>query len=188
MELKYYLIQLFSDFDGKNVIVKKSAKSTSTIKSKTIIPSYTLLWAAGVTPVEIIKKSVFKTMKGQVIVNEFLEIPNFLGVFAIGDCSRFDESINKSYPPTAQLAEAHAKLAAYNIKQIISNNEKKKFEYNWKGQSAIIGKRSGITEVMGSKVTGFWAWFNMDKFLSIKNAKLRKKIKSLVGFEYRFVF
>ena len=48
-------------------------------------------------------------MKGQIIVNEFLEIPNFSGVFAIGDCSRFYESINKSYPPTAQLAEAHAK-------------------------------------------------------------------------------
>jgi len=175
--IKILLDTIVSDFDGKNVIVKKSAKSTSTIKSKTTIPSHTLVWAAGITPVEIIKKSVFKTMKGQIIVNEFLEIPDFPGVFAIGDCSRFDESINKSYPPTAQLAEAHAKLAAYNIKQIISNNEKKKFEYNWKGQSAIIGKRSGITEVMGSKVTGFWAWLIWINFYLSKMPNLEKRLR-----------
>ena len=175
--IKILLDTIVSSFDGKIVIVKKSAKSTSTVKSKIIIPSYTLVWAAGVTPVEIIKKSIFKTMKGQIIVNEFLEIPNFSSVFAIGDCSRFDKSINKSYPPTAQLAEAHAKLAAYNIKQIINNNEKKKFEYNWKGQSAIIGKRSGITEVMGRTVTGFLAWLIWINYYLSKMPNLEKRLR-----------
>ncbi len=77
--IKILLDTIVSSFDGKIVIVKKSAKSTSTVKSKISIPSYTLVWAAGVTPVEIINKSIFKTMKGQIIVNEFLEIPNFSG-------------------------------------------------------------------------------------------------------------
>ena len=101
------------------------------------------------TPVEIIQNSVFKIKKGKIIVNEFLEIPNYPGVFAIGDCSQFDDEVNNKFPPTAQLAEAHAKLVAYNIKQTIENKEKKKFVYNWKGQSAIIGKHYGIAEVYG---------------------------------------
>ena len=115
-------------FDGKNIIVNKLTKTTSVIKSKTTIASHTLVWTAGVTPVEIIKNSLFKTNNGQIIVNEFLEIDDFTGVFAIGDCSRFNDTRNKHYPPTAQLAEAHAKLAAYNIKQMINNKKKKKFD------------------------------------------------------------
>ena len=81
-------------------------------KSKTIISSHTLVWTAGVTPVEIIKNSLFKTKNGQIIVNKFLELDDFAGVFAIGDCSQFNEVYNKRYPTTVQLAEAHAKLAA----------------------------------------------------------------------------
>jgi len=175
--IKILLDTVVSDFDGKNIIVNKSTKATSAVKSKTIIPSYTLVWAAGITPVDIIKKSVFKTKKGRIIVNEFLELPDFFGVFAIGDCSRFDESTNKSYPPTAQLAEAHAKLVAYNIKQMVSNNEKKKFDYNWKGQSAIIGKRSGIAYVLGCKVTGFWAWLVWINYYLSKMPNLEKRLR-----------
>ena len=175
--IKILLDTVVSDFDGKNIIVNKSTKATSAVKSKTIIPSYTLVWAAGITPVDIIKKSVFKTKKGRIIVNEFLELPDFFGVFAIGDCSRFDEPTNKSYPPTAQLAEAHAKLVAYNIKQMVSNNEKKKFDYNWKGQSAIIGKRSGIAYVLGCKVTGFWAWLVWINYYLSKMPNLEKRLR-----------
>ena len=175
--VKILLDTIVSDFNGKNVIVNKSTKATSAVKQKTIIPSYTLVWAAGITPVDIIKKSIFKTKKGQIIVNKFLELPDFSGVFAIGDCSRFDESISKSYPPTAQLAEAHAKLAAYNIKQMISNDEKKKFDYNCKGQSAIIGKRSGIAYVLGSKVTGFWAWLVWINYYLSKMPNLEKRLR-----------
>ena len=147
------------------------------MKSETIISSHTLVWAAGITPVEIIKNSVFKTKKGQIITNEFLEVENFSGIFAIGDCSRFSDTINKNYPPTAQLAEAHAKLAAYNIKQMINGNDKKKFEYNWKGQSAIIGKRSGIADVMGGKVTGFLAWLIWINYYLSKMPNFEKRLR-----------
>ena len=112
-----------------------------------------------------------------IIVNEFLEIPDYPGIFAIGDCSQFDDEINNKFPPTAQLAEAHAKLAAYNIKQAIENKEKRKFEYNWKGQSAIIGKHYGIAEVMGVKITGFWAWVLWRNYYLTKMPNLEKRIR-----------
>ena len=174
--VKILLDTVVSDFDGGNVTINKSTNTTS-MKSETIILSHTLVWAAGITPVEIIKNSVFKTKKGQIITNEFLEVENFSGIFAIGDCSRFSDRINKNYPPTAQLAEAHAKLAAYNIKQMINGNEKKKFEYNWKGQSAIIGKRSGIADVMGGKVTGFLAWLIWINYYLSKMPNFEKRLR-----------
>ena len=109
--IKILLKTTVTSFDGKNVTTDKLTKPTSAIKSKTIIASHTLVWTAGVTPVEIIKNSLFKTKRGQIIVNEFLEIDDFSGVFAIGDCSQFDEVISKRYPPTAQLAEGSCKIS-----------------------------------------------------------------------------
>ena len=175
--IKILLQNTVTSFDGKNVVINKLSKSSTSNDSKKVIDSHTLVWTAGVTPVEIIQKSIFKVKKGKIIVNEFLEIPDYPGIFAIGDCSDFDDEINNKFPPTAQLAEAHAKLAAYNIKQAIENKEKKKFEYNWKGQSAIIGKHYGIAEVMGVKITGFWAWVLWRNYYLTKMPNLEKRIR-----------
>ena len=125
--IKILLQNAVTSFDGKYVAINKLPESSLGVDSKKVIDSHTLVWTAGVTPAEIIQKSVFKLKKGKIIVNEFLEIPDYPGIFAIGDCSQFDDEINNKFPPTAQLAEAHAKLAAYNIKQTIENKEKKKF-------------------------------------------------------------
>jgi len=175
--IKIILDSAVTNFDGKNIILNKLSKPSSGIDSKNIIDSHTLVWTAGVTPVKIIQNSVFKIKKGKIIVNEFLEISNHPGVFAIGDCSQFDDEVNNKFPPTAQLAEAHAKLVAYNIKQIIENKEKKKFEYSWRGQSAIIGKHYGIAEVMGMKITGFWAWILWRNYYLTKMPNIEKRIR-----------
>ena len=175
--IKILLQHAVTSFDGKNVIIKKLPSTLSNVKHEVTIDSHTLVWTAGVTPVEIIQNSAFKLKNGKIIVNEFLEIPNHPEIFAIGDCSQFDKEDANKFPPTAQLAEAHAKLAAYNIKQSIENKEKKKFVYKWKGQSAIIGKHYGIAESMGIKITGFWAWVLWRNYYLNKMPNIEKRIR-----------
>jgi NADH dehydrogenase FAD-containing subunit len=72
---------------------------------------------------------------------------------------------------------AHNKLEKNGIKQTIENNEKKKFEYSWKGQSAIIRKHYGIAEVMGMKITGFWVWILWRNYYLTKMPNLEKRIR-----------
>ena len=175
--IKILLQHAVTSFDGKNVIIKKLPSTLSNVKHEAMIDSHTLVWTAGVTPVDIIQNSAFKLKNGKIIVNEFLEIPNHPEIFAIGDCSQFDKEDANKFPPTAQLAEAHAKLAAYNIKQSIENKEKKKFVYKWKGQSAIIGKHYGIAESMGIKITGFWAWVLWRNYYLNKMPNIGKRIR-----------
>jgi NADH dehydrogenase len=175
--IKILLQNAVTSFDGKSITIKKISDTSSNTTQEVIIDSHTLIWTAGITPVEIIQNSAFKLKNGKIIVNEFLEIPNHPEIFAIGDCSQFDNKNSDKFPPTAQLAEAHAKLAAYNIKQLIENNEKKKFEYKWKGQSAIIGKHYGIAETMGIKITGFWAWVLWRNYYLSKMPNLEKRIR-----------
>jgi len=124
-----------------------------------VIMSKTLIWTAGVTPVDMIKRAMLKTEKGKVIVDDYLEVPEFPGVFAVGDCALFVEpDTGRPVPPTAQLAEAQGKTAAKNLVALIRNREKERFEFKPRGQMAVIGKRSAIASVFGVNMSGFWAW------------------------------
>ena len=151
-----------TSFDGNEVTTKlldenpKDSVDTSEIDS---VITKTLIWTAGVTPVNTIKRSMFKTEKGKVLVNDYLEVTDFPGVFAIGDCAlHIDPETQRPLPPTAQIAEAQAKIAAKNLISLIKNSTKEKFVYHSKGQMAIIGKRSGIATFLGMNISGFWAW------------------------------
>jgi len=151
-----------TSFDGNEVTTKTVDPTPRDSVDDSVVDSIrtkTLVWTAGVTPVNTIKRSMFKTDKGKLIINDFLEVPDFPGVFAIGDCALFlDPETQRPFPPTAQIAEAQAKIAAKNLASLIKNSEKEKFVYHSKGQMAIIGKRSGIATFLGMNISGFWAW------------------------------
>ena len=136
-----------TSFDGNEVTTKlvQNPKDPVDEPITDVIRTKTLIWTAGVTPVNTIKRSMFKTDKGKVITNDYLEVQDFPGVFAIGDCALFlDPETQRPFPPTAQIAEVQAKTAAKNLSALIKNSQKEKFVYHSKGQMAIIGKRSGI--------------------------------------------
>ena len=161
-----------TSFDGKEVLLKSSSKSNKVLLSDSSqqkghsrlveinsISSRTLVWTAGVTPIDLVKESLFRTHKGRILVNEYLQVPQFPEVFAIGDCSTFDPALSmKPFPPTAQIAEAHAKIAANNLKELVCGGKMTKFDYSWKGQSAIIGKRTGIASFFGINISVFLAY------------------------------
>jgi len=175
-------------FDGNEVKVKKlngdkNSEETAAIQTKTLI------WTAGVTPVNTIKRSLFKMERGKIIVNDFLEVPDFPGVFVVGDCANFiNPSTKKPYAPTAQLAEAQAKTAAYNLHALIKNKEKRKFVYHSKGQMAIIGKRTGIATILGRNTAGFWAWLIWRNLYLSKIPKWDKRLRVLIDWTLDLFF
>lgn len=170
-----------TSFDGNEVTIKEldeNPKNPVDESKIDAIRTKTLVWTAGVTPVNTIKRSLFKTDKGKVITNEYLEVADFPGVFAIGDCALFlDPETNRPFPPTAQIAEAQAKTAAKNLNALITNSQKEKFEYHSKGQMAIIGKRTGIATFLGMNISGFWAWLIWRNVYLSKISTFDKKVR-----------
>ena len=181
-----------TSFDGTEVTVKsldENPKDAINESKMDVIRTKTLIWTAGVTPVNTIKRSMFKTDKGKVIVNDFLEVPEFSGVFAIGDCALFmDPQTNRPFAPTAQLAEAQAKIAAHNLNALIKNAKKEKFEYHSKGQMAIIGKRTGIATFLGMNISGFLAWLIWRNVYLSKIALPDKKIRVFLDWTIDLLF
>ena len=179
--IEIQLKKAVTSFDGNEVTIKtldetpKDSIDQSEINS---IITKTLIWTAGVTPVNTIKRSMFKTEKGKLLVNDFLEVQKFPGVFAIGDCALFVDPItNRAFPPTAQIAEAQAKIAAKNLISLIKNSDQEKFVYHSKGQMAIIGKRTGIATFLGVNISGFVAWLIWRNVYLSKIPTFDKKIR-----------
>ena len=179
-------------FDGSEVLIKDAVSDNKT----GILPvdlhsiqTKTLIWTAGVTPVDTIKNSLFKTDRGKVIVNEYLEVPEFPGVFVIGDCSlTINPQTNKPYPPTAQNAEAEAKFAAYNLYATIKGKVKKKIDYMSKGQMAIIGKRTAIAQIYGMNIYGFVAWWIWRTVYLRKVPKFNKRLRIFLDWTADLLF
>jgi len=170
-----------TSFDGNEVTTKSLDENPQNSMGESKINSIrtkTLVWTAGVTPVNTIKRSMFKTEKGKVITNDYLEVQDFPGVFAVGDCALFlDPETRRPFPPTAQIAEAQAKTAVKNLKALITNSQKEKFVYHSKGQMAIIGKRAGIATFLGMNISGFWAWLLWRNVYLSKIPTIDKKIR-----------
>ena len=172
-------------FDGNEVKIKKlnGDNSSEAIQTKTLI------WTAGVTPVNIIKRSTFKMDHGKIIVNDFLEVTDFPGLFAIGDCANFlNPETKRPYAPTAQLAVEQAKTAAHNLYALIKNREKRKFVYKSKGQMAIIGKRTGIANILGRNIAGFWAWLIWRNVYLSKIPNWDKRLRVLIDWTLDLFF
>ena len=170
-------------FDGEEVLTKKLSDKKDPEEKPEIeaIQTRTLVWTAGITPVDTIKDSMFKTERGKILVNKFLEVPEYPGVFAIGDCCQvIDPEFKKPQPPTAQVALAQAKTAAHNLHALIKNKPKKEYDYEFKGQMAIIGKRTGIASVFGMNVHGFLAWWLWRNYYLSKIPKFNQRFRVML--------
>lgn len=175
-----------TSFDGDEVKTKKLNGEEGNVNA---IQTKTLIWTAGVTPVNTIKRSMFKTERGMIVVDDHLEVSDFPGVFAIGDCALFiNPETKRPFAPTAQLAEAMAKIAAHNLNALITSGQKQKFVYKPKGQMAIIGKRTGIATILGVNTAGFWAWLIWRNVYLKKIPKWDKRIRVLIDWTVDLFF
>jgi len=180
-----------TSFDGYEIKMKKIEENPESNKEPDIeaVQTRTMIWTAGVTPVNTIKRSMFKTERGKIIVNDFLEVSDFPGVFAIGDCALFIDPVTKRpFAPTAQLAEAQAKVAAYNLHSLIKHQDLKKFEYQSRGQMAIIGKRNGVASIFGMNISGIWAWILWRNVYLSKIPRWDKRLRVLLNWSIDLFF
>src|SRR6266567_1027897 len=94
---------------------------------------------------------------GWVLVNEFLQIPDWPGVWAVGDCALAPDlrQPGKSHPPTAQHAIREGRVAAQNIALALAGCPPKRFSFKtigllppsaaeqaWRGFSASTSRAS----------------------------------------------
>jgi NADH dehydrogenase FAD-containing subunit len=176
-------------------------KGEAKLNDGTMIPTFTLIWSGGVTPSKLIKDLPCEHDKGgRIVVNNYLQVHKYDGVFALGDCaSIIDPHTKKPYPPTAQHAIREGKVAAKNLISIIKNRREedeaeeegrgmKIFDYKTKGIMAEIGKRTGVGELLGLKVHGFVAWWIWRTYYLANLPTVEKKARVMVDWTIDLFF
>jgi NADH:quinone reductase (non-electrogenic) len=142
------------------------------------IPATTLIWTAGNAPNPLVANLPVPKRDGRILVNEYLEVKEFPGVWALGDCASIpDRKTGGFHPPTAQHAIREARCAARNVAADIVGGKRKAFGFSTLGRLAAIGRRSGVANVFGLNFSGFLAWWLWRTIYLFKLPRLEKKMR-----------
>jgi NADH dehydrogenase len=153
------------------------------------IKSYNLIWTAGTAPNPHLEGLPCRKERGRICTNELMEVEGWENVWAVGDCAAIpDGGSGKFHPPTAQHALRQGKTLAHNIKSAIRGGKRKKFKFSTLGQLAVIGRRTGVAQIMGMNFSGFAAWFLWRTIYLIKLPRFEKQLRVALDWALDLMF
>ena len=142
----------------KTRISKAWSAGVQTADGQTI-PTRTVIWVAGVKPMDIVESLPFEKAKGgRIVVNQYLEVPESPGVYVLGDCAySLQENGSVPYPPTQQVAIRQGPACARNIVRAMRSEDQRPFHYKFKGQVIYMGRNLVVAQLGNRVFDGFAA-------------------------------
>ncbi|HZU06092.1 MAG TPA: NAD(P)/FAD-dependent oxidoreductase [Chloroflexota bacterium] len=126
----------------------------------TWIPARTVVWTAGVRPVDLISTLPGERGRdGRLAVAADLSLPRYPDVYVIGDAALFRHTPDGTpLPPNAPVAIQQGRWAAQNLWRRWHGLPTRPFRYRYKGELVSLGRHTAIANIFGVKLTGFPAW------------------------------
>jgi NADH dehydrogenase len=167
-----------------NARVKSMTEENVSLVDGLSIPTRNLVWTAGAVPSPLIFSLPCQKEQGRLLVNQFLQIPDWPNVWAVGDCAFVPDIRNpgKSHPRTAQHAIREGKIVAQNIAAVLLRRPLRSFSFKTIGLLASIGRRMGVARIFGFNFSGFFAWWMWRTVYLSKLPGLDKKFR--VAFDW----
>ena len=167
-----------------NTRVKGVTEENVSLVDSSSIPTRNLVWTAGTAPSPLIFSLPCMKAGGRLLVDQFLRVPDWPNLWAVGDCAFVPDMRNpgKSHPPTAQHAMREGKIVAQNIVAALADRPLKSFSFRTIGLLASIGRRMGVARIFGFNFSGFFAWWLWRTVYLSKLPGLDKKIR--VAFDW----
>ena len=148
-----------------------------------------VVWTAGTSPHPLLAQLPCALDRGRVLVDATMAVPDWPGVWALGDCAVIpDRSTAGTFPPTAQHAIREAAVLAGNITATIAGAPAAPFTFRTLGQLAAIGRRTGVARILGVNFSGFIAWWLWRTIYLSKLPRLEKKLRVALDWTLDLVF
>ncbi|MCB9419702.1 MAG: NAD(P)/FAD-dependent oxidoreductase [Ardenticatenaceae bacterium] len=131
------------------------------LQDGTEIPTFTLVWAAGVKgSASLIEKMGIEVERnGRVPITPSLTLKNHPNIYAIGDMAHLNGPDERPYPMLIPIAQQQGILAAQNILADINGRPAKTFTYHDRGIMATIGRRRAVVWLYNRlPMKGYLAW------------------------------
>lgn len=153
-----------------------------------VIPSYTIVWSAGVQASPLAAElGLPRAAGGRIAVQPDLSLADRDGVFIIGDMA-FLLQDGTPLPMVASVAMQQGEYAAHAILGRIKGEKAAPFRYQDKGAMAIIGRNSAVAKVFGVKMTGFVAWVVWLAIHLMFLVGFRNRLLVLLNWAYYYYF
>lgn len=123
-----------------------------------LIPSSTVVTTVPAEPHPLIQSLPCPLDRGRIQVTEYMNVPGFPGVWAVGDCAAVPQRDGITSPPTAQHAVRQANICAKNILATMRGTKMHPFLFTGLGKLASLGRFSAVAEVGGIHFRGLIAW------------------------------
>lgn len=155
----------------------------------TTIRTRMLVWTAGTAPNPLLATLPCRKQGGRILVDEFLEVPDWPGVWALGDCACVPDLRRGGFhPPTAQHALRQGRAVAHSIAAALGRGKRRSFKFRGLGQLAAIGRRTGVANVLGFNFSGFWAWWLWRTVYLSKLPRAEKKLRVALDWSLDLIF
>lgn len=172
-----------------NVRVSGVTPEGVSLSDGSFIESNLVIWTAGTSPHPLLRGLPCAQDHGRLVVNEFLEVPDRPGVWALGDCAVVpDPKTGRPHPPTAQHALREGKVLAHNVRTALRGGKRKAFDFAGLGQLAAIGRRAGVAKIFGVMFSGFPAWWLWRSIYLSKLPRFEKKLRVALDWTLDLLF
>jgi len=152
------------------------------LNNEGVLPSFTTIWCAGVTPVDLVPKLKLELDEsGRIKVDSHLRAISNNRIFVLGDAaSALDPRTQKPYPTLAQVALQQGKHTGNNLATVIKGKETTPFKYLDYGSLLSVGDHFAAVKVMGYTFSGFPAWFFWRTLYLLKLPEFNNQIRIVI--------
>ena len=169
-------------------VVEVTAHSVR-LGNEQVIPTHTLVWAAGV------KASPFAQLLGvepgrggRIPIEPTTAVKGKARIYAIGDNAYLEDQAGRPYPMLIPVAQQQGKLAAHNILGAIAVQPPQTFHYRDKGTMATIGRSRAVAWLFNRiQLTGWLAWLAWLGLHLIMLLGFRNRIKVFVDWMWNYL-
>ncbi|MPW26900.1 hypothetical protein GC105_14030 [Alkalibaculum sp. M08DMB] len=146
----------------KDSAICKIDNDSFTLKDGTIIPTYTLIWTAGIQNNSAASSLGFDLGRcARINVNEFMQPSKenkiISSIFIVGDSASYQDD-QGPMPQTVEAAEQSGHTAAMNVASLIKCESLHKHKQNYHGFMVSVGSKYAVAET-GFNSSGFIAVF-----------------------------
>jgi len=139
------------------VSVAEVTEDTVTFTDGRVIPCRTLIWTAGVAASPLIGTMDAETVRGRLATTADMRVPQFDGVFALGDAAAVPDLAKGGgavCPPTAQHAQRQGKTAADNVAAALRGHSMRPYYHKDLGLVVDLGGADAVSKPLGIELKG----------------------------------
>ncbi|MGW2252832.1 NAD(P)/FAD-dependent oxidoreductase [Kitasatospora sp. NPDC001660] len=122
-----------------------------------VLPCRTLIWTAGVTASPLIGTLDAETVRGRVAVTAEMRVPQFEGVFALGDAAAVPDLAKGDgavCPPTAQHSARQGRAVANNVIALLHHQPLEPYYHKDLGLVVDLGGKDAVSKPVGVDLRG----------------------------------